>query len=346
MTDNVEELLREGIDRLTAGADIPAGLITRARRRNRQRRRAIWAAAAAGTAVVTAAAVIAATSTPQSSRGSLQEQTISYVTSRAQQALAGVTQANAIQVTEETASQPSDFGFYVLNMSPSGGTGVQSGVLAGVNADRMTDWTSTGLLLQQGFSADGKLVFAASIGYVTSRARKGPGKGPGTGPAKKVQEAYGAAYLAHLQWHSPLAGPDGPTPPLTCGNALPGAGSGNFRAQISKALSCHLYTLAGHQEINGVSTIKLVLKPSPGLNIRQTLWIDPSSYLPIRAVVAFVPPHGQTLVLTENYQWLPRTAVNLAALRAAIRQSAIPSTFRPLPAGDLPLPGLNGLSNG
>jgi hypothetical protein len=227
-------------------------------------------------------------------------------------------------------------------MSPSGGAGVQSGALAGVHADRMTDWTSTGLLLQQGFSADGKLVFAASIGYVTSR----PGKGTGTGPAKKVQEAYGAAYLAHIQWHSPLIGKDGPAPPLTCDNAMPGGGSGNFRAQISKALSCHLYTLAGHQEINGVSTIKLVLKPQPGLGIRQALWIDPSSYLPIRAVVAFVQPHTRTVVLTENYQWLPRTAANLAALRAAIRQSAIPSTFRPLPAGDLPLPGLNGLSNG
>jgi hypothetical protein len=338
MTNNVEELLREGIDRLTAGADIPAGLITRARRRNRRRRRAIWAAAAAGTAAVTAAAVIAASSTPQTSSGSLQEQTISYVTSRAQQALAGMTQANAIQVTEETASQPNDFGFYVLNMSPSGGTGVHSGVLAGVHADRMTDWTSTGLLLQQGFSADGKLIFAASIGYVTSR--------PGNGAAKKVQEADGAAYLAHIQWHSPLVGPDGPAPPLTCDNAMAGGGSGNFRAQISKALSCHLYTLAGHQEINGVSTIKLVLKPQPGLGIEQTLWIDPSSYLPIRAVVSFVQTHTKTVVLTHNYQWLPRTAANLAALRAAIRQSAIPSTFRSLPADDLPLPGLNGLSNG
>ena len=61
MTDNVEELLRTGIDRLTAGADVPAGLLTRARRRNRQRRRAIWTAVAVGTAAVTAAAVVAAT---------------------------------------------------------------------------------------------------------------------------------------------------------------------------------------------------------------------------------------------------------------------------------------------
>jgi hypothetical protein len=334
MTDNVEELLRAGIDRLTAGADVPAGLLTRARRRNRQRRRAIWAAAAAGTAAVTAAAVIAATSTPQPRNGSLQQQTISYVVSRAQQALAEVTQGNAIQVDEETASQPSDFGFVVLNMSPSGGTGIQSGVLGGVHADREIDWTSTGLLLDQGFSADGKLVFAASLGYVTSRS------------GKKMDEAYGAAYPARIQWHSPLIGPDGPAPPLTCQNALLGSGSEDFRTQTAKALSCHLYTLAGHQEINGVAAIKLVLKPQPGLGIRQTLWIDPSSYLPIRAVDSFVQPHTKTVVLTENYQWLRRTAASLAALRTAIQQSAIPAGFRSLPATDLPLTGINDPSAG
>jgi hypothetical protein len=328
MMDNVEELLREGIDRLTAGADVPAGLLTRARRRNRQRRRAIWTAAAAGTAAVTAAAVIAATSTLEPPSGSLQQQDISYVVSRAQQALAGLTQANAIQVDEETASQPNDFGFVVLNLSASGGTGVQSGVLGGVHADRMVRWTSTGLRLDQGFSADGKLLFASSFGNVTSRA------------GKKVQEAYGAAYSARIQWHSPLVGQDLPAPPLTCQNALLGSGSEDFATQIAKALSCHLYTLAGHQEINGVSTIELVLKPQPGLGIRQTLWIDPSSYLPIREVDSFVQPHAQTVVLTSNYQWLPRNEASLGALRAAVQQSAIPAGFRSLPADDAPLAGL------
>jgi hypothetical protein len=329
MTDNVEELLREGIDRLSAGAEVPANLITRARQRNRQRRRAIWAAAAAGTAAVTAAAVIAATSTPRSDTGSLPQQDISYVSSRAQQALAGMTQAKAIQVDEETSSQPNDFGFYVLNMSPSGGSGIQSGVLASVHADRLVDWTSTGVLLEQGFSANGKLVFASSIGSVTSRS------------GKKVPEAYGAAYSARIQWHSPLTGVDGPAPPPTCENAFIGSGSDRFRSGVAKALSCHLYTLAGHQEINGVSTIKLVLKPQPGLGIRQTLWIDPLSYLPIRAVISFVRSHTKTVVLTENYQWLPRTAANLAALHAAVQQSAIPAGFTSLPADDLPLAALS-----
>jgi hypothetical protein len=327
MTDNVEELLRTGIDRLTAGADVPAGLLTRARRRNRQRRRAIWTAAAVGTAAVAAAAVVAATSAPALRSGSLQQQDISYVVGRAQQALAGLTQANAIEVNEVTASQPNGFGFTVLNMNPSGGTGIQPGVLAGVHADRMVVWTSTGLVLDQGFSADGKLLFTASFGDVTSSA------------GKKVDEAYGAAYAARIQWHSPLVGANLPNPPLTCQDVI-GAESEDFRTMIAKALSCHLYTLAGHQEIDGVSTIKLALKPQPGLNIRETLWIDPSSYLPIRQASSFARPHAKTVTVTDNFQWLPRNQATLAALRAAVQQSAIPAGFRSLPADDLPLPGL------
>jgi hypothetical protein len=331
MTDNVEELLREGIDRLTAGAEVPAGLLARARRRNRQRRRAIWAAA--GTAAVTAVAVIAATGTPGPYRGSPQEQDISYVVSRAQQALAGLTQANAIEVTEVTSSQPGDFGFMVVNASAPGGTGVESGtqsailpgVLGSVHADRVVLWSSPGLLLDQGFSADGKLVFASSYGNVTARS------------GKKVDEAYGAAYSARIQWHSPLVGDSLPNAPATCQNVL-GTESEDFSAQIAKALSCHLYTLAGHQEINGVNTIKLVLKPQPGLSgVGQTLWIDPSSYLPIREEYSFAQSPARTRVLTDSFQWLPRNEASLAALRAAVAQSAIPAGFKSLPADDLPI---------
>ncbi|HEY6493173.1 MAG TPA: hypothetical protein VIZ43_07860 [Trebonia sp.] len=323
MTD-IEELVREGIDRLTAGADVPAGLLTRARRRNCQRRRAIWAVAVAGTAAVTAAAVIAAASGPGPQTGSLHEQDISYVVSRAQQALAGLTQSNAIEVVHATASQPRDFALTVLNMSASGGTGVQPGVLGSVRADRTVVWNSAGPLLVQGFSADGKLAFAYSIGNVTSRA------------GKSVQEAYGAAYSARIQWHSPLVGAVAPNPPLTCQNVL-GSESEDFKTELAKGLSCHLYTLAGSQEVNGVNTIKLTLKPQPGLSIRQTLWIDPSSYLPVREAYSFAQPHGKTLTLTDNFQWLPRNQSSLAALRAAVKQSAIPSGFRSLPADDLPL---------
>ncbi len=56
MSTDLQDLLREGLDRLTAGASAPDGLVGRAQQHNRQRRIKIRAAIAAGTAVAAAAA--------------------------------------------------------------------------------------------------------------------------------------------------------------------------------------------------------------------------------------------------------------------------------------------------
>ena len=61
MNGDVEELVREGLDRLTADVQVPAEMVARARTRVRRRKIAARAALACGTAAVTAAAVIAAT---------------------------------------------------------------------------------------------------------------------------------------------------------------------------------------------------------------------------------------------------------------------------------------------
>ena len=145
----------------------------------------------------------------------------------------------------------------------------------------MTSWFYRGLMLNQGFSAAGKLVFTASIGTVTSPA------------GKQVPEAYGAAYPVRTRWLSPLTGPNGNLPKLTCAHAFPGSATPHLRAAILKALSCKLFALAGHQRIDGVDAIKLIMKSQPGLPIRETLWLYPSTYLPLRASVAFLGSHGQ-----------------------------------------------------
>jgi hypothetical protein len=61
MNTDVEELLREGMERFTTGVQAPTGL-ARTAVRLRRRRRAIRAAAACGTAAVVAVVVIAVTS--------------------------------------------------------------------------------------------------------------------------------------------------------------------------------------------------------------------------------------------------------------------------------------------
>lgn len=332
MTNGIEEMLREGFDRLTADARAPAGMVGRAQRYNRRRRIASLSAAATGTAVAAAVAIIAAAVVPQGGPAP-RVQTIAYVTGRAQQALAAVSQAKAIEEVRATARNGT-FGFTVLSMAPSqqqNGSAVLPGVLGSVKAQRMTSWFYHGLILQEGFSAAGKLVFTSSIGTVTSPA------------GKHVPAAYGAAYPVRTRWLSPLTGPNGKLPKLTCAHAFPSPADPRLRATILKALSCKLFALAGHQRIDGVDAIKLIMKPSPGLGFRETLWLDPSTYLPVRtSVAAFWGSHGQVSLLVEDYRWLPPTAANLAALHAAIRRATIPARFRMLPPADLPLAGFGG----
>jgi hypothetical protein len=331
MTNGIEEMLREGFDRLAADAKAPAGMVGRAQRRNRRRRIVSLSAAAAGTAVAAAAAVIVVTAVVPQGTPAPRVRTIGYVTGRAQQALATVAQAKAIEEIRNTARNGA-FGFTVLNMAYGqqqnpAGTAVLPGVLGNVKAQRMTSWFYHDLVLQQGFSAAGKLVFTSSIGMVTSPA------------GKRVPAAYGAAYPARTRWLSPLIGQNGTLPKLTCAHAYPGAATPHLRAIILKALSCGLFALDGQQRIDGVDAIKLIMKPSPGLGLRETLWLDPSSYLPLRTSTAFPGSHGQVSLLVADYRWLPPTAANLAALHAAIRRSPIPSRFRMLPPADLPLAG-------
>jgi hypothetical protein len=115
-----------------------------------------------------------------------------------------------------------------------------------------------------------------------------------------------------------------------------------LRATILKALSCsELFALDGHQQVDGVNAIKLIMKPPPGLRVRETLWLDPSTYLPLRTSTAFLSPHGQVSLLVQGYRWLPPTKANLAALHAAMHRATIRPRYRALPPADLPLAGFD-----
>ncbi|HEY1671350.1 MAG TPA: hypothetical protein VGG50_01445 [Streptosporangiaceae bacterium] len=336
MSRNVEELLREGIDRLAAttattanrDAGTPATLLHRARQHNRRRRQAIAGAIAAGTAAVTAAAVIAATAGPGANPNALHGQTITYVATRAEQALARLNPAQAIEMDTLTARGGS-FGFTVMNTAFNGTTGSTAqlpGVLGGVHASSEVDWSYDGLYLQHGYSAAGKLVYTVTTGS---------------------QGYSGAAYPARIRWHNPLTGlpgsPPGGNPTLTCDNA--GTDFPSWKPSITKALSCHLFTLGGNQLIAGVDTIKLVGKPitAEGETFRQTLWVDPKSYLPLQTSTTFTEAH-RTGTLTHDFRWLSPTTANLARLHAASERGRIPAAFRSLPSTDLPLPGFEGPS--
>jgi hypothetical protein len=327
MTNNVEDLLRQGLDRATADAEVPADLLHRARRHNRRRREAIVGAMATAGAAIAAAATFAATAAPVISANGLHGQTITYVTTRAERALAQLNPSQAIESDTLTARNGS-FGFTVLNTAFNGTTGSTAqlpGVLGNVHASSEVDWSYDGLYLQHGYSAAGKLVYTVTI---------------------SSQGENGAAYPARIRWHNPLTGgsssPPGGNPALTCDNA--GTDYPAWKASITKALSCHLFTLGGNQQIAGVDTIKLIGQPvtAEGQTFRQTLWVDPKTYLPLRTITTFTQAHHQTGTLTHDFRWLSPTQANLATLHAAEQHSTIPATFRALPSTDLPLPGFTG----
>jgi hypothetical protein len=329
MTNNVEELLREGIGRLTtttASTDpgAPATLLHRARQHNRRRRQAITAALAAG-AAATAAAVIAATSTSGTNPNALHGQTITYVTTRAERALAQLNPSQAIAVNTLTARGAGDLGFSMQSTAANPASAPIPNPLSGVHASSEVDWSYDGIFLQHGFSAAGKLVYTVAIG---------------------PQGEYGAAYPARIRWHNPLTGgsssPPGGNPPLDCDNA--GFSWPTWKQGISKALSCHLFTLAGNQPVDGIDTIKLIRQPLTleGQTTRETLWVDPKTYLPLRISTMSSAPHQGTATLTNNFRWLSPTTANLARLHAAEQRGVIPASFRALPSTDLPLPGFNG----
>jgi hypothetical protein len=325
MSRNVEELLRQGLDRATADAEVPATLLRRARHHNRRRREAIAGALAAGGAAIAAAATFLATAAP--GVNALSGQTITYVATRAERALAHTSQGRAIEYDTRTITNGS-FGVTVVNLAFNGTTGStaqEPTVLSDLHASRLAAWTYRDQQLQQGYSANGKLVFTATIGPVTNRQ------------GKQVYEAYGAAYPDRIQWHSPLAGGPDISDPFTCANS--GFDYPSWQQGITKALSCHLFSLAGNQKINGIDTIKLVRKFQYGIG--EILWVDPTSYLPVRITTTFQQGHKHPAVQTDTFHWLSPTTGNLAALHAAEQRGAIPNGFKSLPSTYVPLPGAN-----
>ena len=89
----------------------------------------------------------------------------------------------------------------------------------------------------------------------------------------------------------------------------------SIQSSVKEAVKVGAFKVIGHQQINGKDTIALQLGAQTG----PSLWIDPSTYLPVRWTLPSVTgPHGATLHETADYAWLPVTAANLANLSVTI----------------------------
>jgi hypothetical protein len=94
----------------------------------------------------------------------------------------------------------------------------------------------------------------------------------------------------------------------------------DWKQIIQAGLACGMFTVAGRQWVDGVDAIKLTgHKPAAG----TTIWVDPSSYLPVRLTGRVQLISGGTAKqdadeLTIDFRWLPPTRANLKELTAPI----------------------------
>ncbi len=307
MNVDVEGLLRSGMERFTDEVQAPRGLAERAAR-VRRRRITVRVATAASTAAVTAAAVIAATGTaggtPAPTGASLAHaRAAAYVISRVENALAG---KNKVIRTKYT-------------FSPAFPAIVQ--------------WNYRGNLrsVQSGF------MWLKGSPWAQGQERWVDGTATING-----KRTYVEVDSRHHEWYPTSAFL---VVPNACASGLDLAefNPANWTTYIRQTLSCGKLTIAGHALVNGKKTIKLtgsMTEPSwwthgghhAALRVDATLYVDPSTYLPVRAFWSnrSHPADGKPLhgTVRQDVRWLPPTPRNVA--RASV---TIPAGFRKVPDG-------------
>jgi hypothetical protein len=112
------------------------------------------------------------------------------------------------------------------------------------------------------------------------------------------------------------------------GKPLATLGSYTSGAALHKLVSCGDYIVAGRQRVGGVPTIKLVSAEGGKARGFETIWVDASTYLPVRILIN-VP----AFQLQTDVQWLPATPANVAHLRLTI-----PAGFKRLTGDPVPVP--------
>lgn len=307
MKYGIEELLREGIDRATAGEQLDPSLTARARQRHHRRTITIRTAAVTATAAVAAVAVFAATAgTPQP--GLLPARTNAYVLRYTEAALTAAGRGTRIMRAAVTPP-PTDLLTEVSAVVPAKPHWT-SRRLSSLPIESTISWMYHGRTRTQGFSPSGRL--AIEIGPSTATRQAGRQPPPATIVVNPVTRT----------WYHPLTSlRTYQIRDVTCTNegvdwlAVSVASESQLTALISKALSCHLFRADGQQVVDGVLARRLAATPALLKQIHGeagdvgnsvTLWVDPATYLPVRLALSHA---GRT-----DFGWLNPTPANLSLL--------------------------------
>jgi hypothetical protein len=304
MSDDLEQLLREGLRRRAAPVQLEPGLGTRAHQHHRRTRNRTRSAAALGaTATIGVAAGAVALTAQNHHASSVTVKTAAYVISRSQQALA-----------KAAANDP-----VITLRSPDWGQGVGWSM----NPADALRWQQTDMWFHDNqFRTEG----------LTSKGQ--PVYGFGTDQRTEMN----VDYPAKAWWQASAAGSSRAalSKHLSCDNVRYFGVDGSpeqYAPDIREALSCGLYTTDGTERVNGIEAIKLIpVKPENNAPT-AILWLDPATYLPVKIAVETVSGGTMAPDHTEYIRWLPPTPANLADLTPPV-----PAGFTQIP----PPPGLSG----
>jgi hypothetical protein len=296
MNGDIEQLLREGLDRLTAELPAPAGVAGRARARLRRRRVAVRAALAGVTAAVLAVgALVVAGLGRQASVSTTAARTTAYVVSRVENAL-----ATENFVIEGQASGTLTVSVHGHRVRSSEGL---TGTWAYGNKNRMEELTPGGRpYLAEGTALVGGKLVSAYVTYYDHR--------------------YSIAPLGHFHLKA-----CSPTAQLVLGGAA--VTVPNWPAFLKAMLGCGTATVTGHARIGGVATTVISGSVDVPLSrgyartvketrvrVRYTLYVDSATYLPVRiygSTETYGGPADPTVsAYVTNVHWLPPTAANIA----------------------------------
>jgi hypothetical protein len=101
---------------------------------------------------------------------------------------------------------------------------------------------------------------------------------------------------------------------------------------LRTAVSCGSLTVDGRQTVDGTETIKLTSRP--GSLITETIWVSPTTYLPVRVTTSSAAGYSPTRQAAD-FTWLPPTAQNTADLTVPV-----PAGFRKVPLFQAIVPNL------
>jgi hypothetical protein len=309
MSRDIEELLRDGLDRLTAGASVPAGMAERARAA-RRRRRAARGGLATGAAAAVAGTVAMAVAVAGGSGGGL----VSATGGHARPAGAGHPAVHHVQTVADIihkASRALDTSNLIMvSMTNAKVMSLEHGANGHLRVVTMHELGYSYKDRMAGYLFKGPNTFAGPKHVRIAISSQMSSMTPGTKSDNLWKEVD---YYKHTWAQSTRREAAMPRPTslacssrqkLSTSDAPLRAYLSTSPASIKSALACGGLVKAGTEMVQGVSAIRLT-STSKLTSHQLVIDVSPRTYLPVRVMFG-----NQEY----DYRWLRPTAANLAKL--------------------------------